>query len=271
MKPHHPITDADREIVNNVGFFSVIRADQVTRLSYASSSLSYVQKRLKALVERGILVRGRVPGRLAAGSTPYYYSLSQAGARLVGGVLPVSLRRKPVELTNRSNIFLDHTLATNDLMITWLRARNERLTIERGDTEWMLKRQLGRFVPDGFLLVARDGSRYPLFLELDRGHEQRVAWSEKLARFVAWYPAMLEQLRITSFSLLIVVAGGSVNRLENLLSWTEAELGRLGETDLGSVIFLTREPVTSSRLVTDAVWLQPFGQGQLTTLWEDDA
>lgn len=262
---------ADRSLIETVGLFGVIRADQLTRLSYAKSSLSYVQKRLKALVEAGILVRGRVPGRLAAGSTPYYYSLSQAGARLVSGVLPVRLRRKPVELANRSGLFLEHTLLTNDLLITLLRTQGDDLRVERIETEWMLKEKLGRFVPDGFLSIVKDDFRYPLFIEVDRGSEQRVAWSEKIERLVSWYPQALETLGVNQFSLVIVIAGGSANRLENLVSWTASELDRLGEPDLGSVIFLTAEPVMSARLVADPVWVQPFGQGKLVTLWEDDA
>jgi hypothetical protein len=104
------------KILFALSVYSYLTAEQLTRLLYAPSSLSFVRKKLQLLVSHRLVMA--LPGRVITLPCVYtptskgYTYLAQLGVRQARRVRLVDEREKA-----RNLLFLQHTLAVNDVLI----------------------------------------------------------------------------------------------------------------------------------------------------------
>jgi hypothetical protein len=268
------LSGPDEAILRWVGYFGYLTVVQILRLLYEESSIAYVQKRLKRLVEDELpyLIRDRVPDKRIGGSTPYYYTLSTRGAKLIESLgIDVPRRKRPSEQRTLSFEHIQHHLDTNDVHIAFLLAEKAgQLTVTSSETEWQLRAREMRITPDAFLDVAFNQFRYPFAIELDRGTEVQAVWRRKVRAIVAWYEQPYRSIfGTTSLTVLVVVAQGGELRLKNLLHWTQAELTANGRGDYAALFQMTCTPVAQREVfLFGDVWQIP-GREQPLSIWDD--
>lgn len=183
--------------------------DQLCRLHYSPGSLKAVKARLKTLVTHGYLhvssaaVKHATPERQFY-SARYYYTLAPAGVRyLVGLELDVEAHWRPHHEADKHGLFVDHTLAVNDVLIAaaLLHRVDARFALESFIHEHVLKQRpypvtlpeghSSSVIPDVYLdfRLADRRAYFPVLLELDRATEERAHFKRKVAAYVAFIKA----------------------------------------------------------------------------------
>jgi hypothetical protein len=111
---------AEHSILLALGVYHYLRANQLCRLLYAKGSLSYVYEKLRNLVEAGYLLRTLTPSRNRTGSAPFIYTYACKGYTYCVEALRLDLpaRYHVTEQQQKSPLFLAHTLAVNDVLIS---------------------------------------------------------------------------------------------------------------------------------------------------------
>src|SRR5688572_494704 len=109
---------AEHAILQALGTYHYLSADQVCRLLYSRGSLTYVYAKLKLLTDAGYTLQSFLPRMTKSGSAPSVYTYGRKGYRYLqelGFALPS--RFHATEAQQHAYIFLSHTLAVNDVLI----------------------------------------------------------------------------------------------------------------------------------------------------------
>ncbi len=275
------LTASDDNILRALARYHYLSARQIVRLLYSPGSLSYVQARLKVLCAAGYLRRCFLPRPSRTGSAPLVYALSRRSASLLTrqGIEARATSWRSASQAH-SYLFLAHTLAVNDVLISAERLcqLNERFELSAMQHERDLKRRptpvtlddnltVG-VVPDGWLdiRVHLPGGDYQccLALELDRGTIQQRAWRQKLKALLAWSRGPYLNVFGTSALTIAVACTTGPLRRQQLLSWTEAELRTLNREEDAALFRFCAESALQLEPETYFLgpgWYRPFRKG----------
>jgi hypothetical protein len=197
------LTERDHVLLGWLYDHGVLTSFQIAHALY--SSVDFAQKRLRKLVNLGVLARFR-PQKPDGGSYPYHYVLDQLGVDVVaaqrGDELPRrdQARKRRWHLTNRAN--LPHLLATNQFFIDlagyarthpdaallrwWPAARGQQpgaFATEDDDIQVRVYRASVR--PDGHGIWREHESILPFFAEIDLSTEPLGKLVDKLDGYAA--------------------------------------------------------------------------------------
>lgn len=292
MPPANPLSSAtpatprpaDDAILRVAFRYYYVSSRQVCRLLYSPGSLTYVQAKLKHLAAVGLLQRLWLPRPAAHGSAPSVFTLARKGLNyLASAGMDIDRRRyRPSEQREHSYLFLSHTLAVNDVLISaellgWAQPDYEiaRLLHERD-----LKRRPVQIlepdgdsivvVPDGWLDIrVRGAYQVCLALELDRGTEEQRVWRRKVRGLVAYANGPYQEAFGTQSLTVMVVATSGDRRLLQLIRWTEQELVAINEKAQGDLFVFTSASTEGSDMADlffSPRWHQPFGERPIALL-----
>lgn len=244
-------------IVVSVGRLRYLSSFQLDRLLYGTS-LSHVQAACSNLLKVGLLDKLELPRYSQGGRNRRIYYLTQAGVNYLKDFdLPCRRSRdKPTYQT------LLHSLAINDVLIAAHKLKGYTLAEFTTEFEWKSK-PTGGLAPDASILFERDGSYFPIVVEVDRSTEQRKFFKDKVSRLVR-YSQDHESLTIA-----VIDITDNPNRLKALIRWTEQELTELGARNLKDIFLFASfdtDQEELSRVFCEAIWHTPFGEEPTTLL-----
>jgi Replication-relaxation len=208
-------------------------AEQLTRLHYKPGMLKTVSKRLKVLVDNGIIQADCIPTKLF--KSPYYYTIATKGMRYLQDIgLDIEPSYRASKEISDSYLHLRHTLELNDVLIAALRLKycHPNYYLSRYIHERSLKRQPYKangitLIPDGFLdLRDRTSNRAMcLILEIDRGTEQQEHFKRRITAYKTFYAAdgCSSMFGIKAAYTAFVGFVGA-KRLQYMRDWTNAAL-----------------------------------------------
>ncbi|MBE0610053.1 MAG: replication-relaxation family protein [Dehalococcoidia bacterium] len=275
---------ADDAVLRAAFRYYYLSSRQVCRLLYSPGSLTYVQMKLKRLSDAGFLQRIWLPRPAAHGSAPSVYTLARKGLNhLARAGVDVDRRRyRPSEQREHTYLFLGHTLAVNDVLISAeLLGRSQpgyelaRMLHERDlkRTPVHVEDEDGRMiavVPDGWLDIRVDGAyQVCLALELDRGTEEQKVWRRKVRGLLAYANGPYQEAFQTKSLTVAVVATPGDKRLLQLIHWTESELAVRHEQAQGGLFVFTAvgsDPAELADLFFSRRWYRPFGKQRVALL-----
>jgi Replication-relaxation len=278
------VSPADDAVLRAAFRYYYLSSRQVCRLLYSAGSLTYVQTKLKHLTDAGLLQRIWLPRPAAHGSAPSVYTVARKGLNyLACAGIDVDRRRyRPSEQREHTYLFLGHTLAVNDVLIS-------AELLSRSQPEYQLARMLherdlkrrpvhlqdddGRMisvVPDGWLdLRVKAAYQVCLALELDRGTEEQKVWRRKVRGLLAYANGPYQDAFQTKSLTIAVVATSGDKRLLQLIRWTESELTARHEQGQGDLFVFTAIRPGSADLADlffSRRWYQPFGEQPIALL-----
>jgi predicted transcriptional regulator len=231
--PPMQLTGRDKQIVEAVHLYRVLRQDQLERLIFGSKSAA--QRVLVRLYDHGFLERRFVP--VLAGRSPAYYVLDRRGAELLRAELGYDeLSWYPSSKDLKAD-FLEHTLAINDARIAVVKACERLgypLVVWLGETELKADYDQVRIagqsrpvavIPDGYFAIDTPRGRAHFFLEVDRGSMTLARFTTKVEAYIAYYRSGKYEARFGAKGLRILTATPSQARLDNLRGATAAAAG----------------------------------------------
>lgn len=267
------IGPADDDVLRAVYRYHFLTIDQITRLLYSKGARTTASTRLKRLADAGYLTRTVIPTR--QGNGPAVYALARKGQQFMAELgYPVPKRARGSEERAYSYLFFAHTLAVNDVLISaelLAGAHKASITIEQMVHERDLRRRPvyvddgkgGKLavISDGYLSLILGGQYRMCFaFEIDRGTEDQKAWRRKVRSLVRYVQGPYQQAFGTDNLTVCVVAMPGHERLQQLYTWTVAELDELGKKDEGD-LFRFAAPVpdlTPEQLFLGAGWYVPY-------------
>ncbi|MDQ2784758.1 MAG: replication-relaxation family protein [Chloroflexota bacterium] len=275
-------------VLQALGRFEHLTAEQTRRLMFGAGSLTYVQARYKQLADAGYVLAVPLGRPTPHGSGPLVYSLDRRGRAYLNALgvdAPARLRQS--EERSRSSPHLRHSLAVVDVLILCdlLCRQDPRVSISRMVGERELKaRPVVVTLPGGAtrgvaldawldlrLRCAEIVEQRCLGFEVDGGTEWQVAWRRKVAALVAFERgAYGEAFGVES--LTIVVVAPDEARRRQLCSWTEHELaeqGALPNADLWRFGSMPRDLADAVAFFRSPRWATPRQNG-LAPLIEDN-
>ncbi len=269
----YPTTRRDELILQSLGTYWVLTAEQIARLHYGSS-INFVSQRLAEFCRGGLLARQELPLPRLKGNRPYVYRLDTKGRRYLEA-LGVELPPRPHHSAQTPYSFqgLDHTLCVNDFLIALelLCREHDELRVARVIHERLFKRNYDRVdvqvkdgpaekiavCPDAWVDLHTPTGRVCLVLELDMGTENQRRWREKIRGLVAWTHARYEERFGTKNITFVIVAIPGQKRRMDLRQWTAAELKRLKREQLAYLFCFTDVhpgSVAQSSFFLEPVW-----------------
>ncbi len=277
--PSFRVTDRDRAILRAVGQCRILTSKQIEKLFFTpeageETNSSYCQYRLQQLYHRGYLARDEQPQKLSDGRKPLLYALDLTGARLLAEMADsvTKPRTRSGRTATFSPLFLDHLLATNDVLIAMtIAARRAGMSISGWADELSLRKRhaadqvtitgpgnrtkVTAVVPDGYFTLRAGEKTQHFFLEIDRGAvtgERSVwgkkDWARKIAGYLAYYHSGLFRRRYHTKSLRVLTVTSSAKRLENLLAITEKVGGK------ARFWFTTFDHLPPGTALTEPIW-----------------
>ncbi|MBZ0300043.1 MAG: replication-relaxation family protein [Anaerolineae bacterium] len=221
------LTKRDKEIVEAVHRYRLLRQDQIEALFFGSRSAT--QRVLVRLYDHGFLERRFIP--IYSGRSPTFYVLDRRGADLLRAELGYEDLTWHHSSKDLSADFLEHTLAINDVRIAvTLAARQPGYELLEWRSESDLKAGYDRvrvhtgtgavrsipIVPDSYFVVQTPLGRAPFFLEVDRGTETTVRFLTKVRAYAAYYASGDYERRFGNRSLRILTVTVGEKRRDNL-------------------------------------------------------
>jgi hypothetical protein len=276
---------ADDAVLSLFYRYHYLTAQQVCRLRYRTGSLTYVQTKLKKMTDLGYLQRLFLPRPTQCGSGPSVYTLARKGINRLDELgIDVDLRFRPSEQREHSYLFLLHSLALSDLLISFeLLCRDvPHITLHEMLHERLLKPVKVKFVdqegqsrevwvcPDArIVLRIKESFVMPIVLEVDRATEEQSKIRRKI-RALLQYAKTLKTQTVANLSLTILFVAPTEKRLKDLLHWTEQELKLLEDKNLADLFrFASFSPsLSSEQLFLAPRWYRPFDR-QGASLFEE--
>lgn len=292
--PTTPLRFGQREValLHALNRYHFLTAPQCARLLSRTGGLGLltrVQDKLKRLTEAGYLARQRLLPPDYGGRGGYCYTLATVGRNVLvrlGATVRPRFRPGEVGMAAHNILFLEHTLAVNDVLLAAeLLARHhpDRVRLDELRHERDLKRAPIRVtvttgghpgqqavIPDGWVNLAYPVARerHCLLLELDRDSEHQPRWKRKVHGLLA---LLLDDASGTSPygrafgadlpAKVMVATTAGPRRAAALRSWTELALAEADATDLADLFFFTAASPTAETphaFYTAAHWHQPF-------------
>ena len=213
------LPEKEREILETVERFRLLRSDQVRRLFYSDAESTaggarLCRRALAHLSEEGLARRlERRVGGARAGSNGHLYATTAAGKRLLaylGGEGVPSNRG----VHEPGVAFASHTLAVAELYVQLVeRERSGALELVSFETEPACWRTyttpLGASAalkPDALVRIASGEYEYASFVEIDLGTEGRGAVQRKTQVYLAYYRNGREQVEQGVFPQVVWIA-----------------------------------------------------------------
>lgn len=270
------LTARDKEIIQAVCQFRVMRQDQIQTLFFGSNpgARARAQRRLVKLFDHKYLARFFLPTRGGLMSSPTLYGLDKRGAELLRAEFGYDDLRWYSSMNELKDEFLEHTLAIGDFRIAVTVAcqmAGYELVAWKGENELKAdydtvnvrtakgySRLLG-VVPDGYFAIQTTMGATHFFLELDRGKMTNGRFQAKVEAYVAYYQQGGYQRRYGTKSLRVLTVTVGKERLTNLKRVTE----QVPYTNW--FWFTTIDEADTSHVLTSAIW-QAVGQEGHQTL-----
>lgn len=278
------IGEPDIAILTALNRFHYLTAAQASRLLYPNlnDQNRHSQRRLKRLVDQGLVLRlGSLP-QPRFGAAPHVFTLARKGRQYVAGLgmeTPAYFRPSEEDAKAFNRPYMQHTLAAVDVLIAAeLLCKQHSVTCPKLYCERELKRSPLKIdlspapgspvaatrkvavIPDGwFQLADKDSPPVSIALELDRGTEEQKFWRRKVAALVEWANGPYRKGFETD-NLTVAVVTPSVMRRDQLRRWTVRELESRGLTeDEGIFVFTCADPVQTSpwSFFFDPLWYLP--------------
>jgi hypothetical protein len=273
-------------IVGVLAVLGYLTAEQITRLLFATSSLSYVRTLLRSLAGKHLVQM--LPRQTA--SQPRLYTLTGKGYRFAAGLGVETTKRVRVgeeQVKGRNELFVLHTIAVTDVLISaWLLSQTvPGIVLNRLYTERELKRKIYVTLAEKTICLEPDASvqfylnsTWGQFMhfEVYRTHLSERRFKQKIAGYGAYAGSSLHRELFHTRALSIAVIAQSDALADRLKRWTEDLLQQVSRVELGEQFFFTSvNPATASpqELFLSPVWEQAFGNAKtpLIILGEEDA
>ncbi|MCP4212239.1 MAG: hypothetical protein GY764_12280 [Halieaceae bacterium] len=239
VPPKMEITDRDRQIIQAVWRYRLLRRDQIQTLFFPSRNTT--NRRLQHLYQHGFLQRILPPVRMGEGSPQAIYALDRQGIELIAleqGIPPSKVLWNKKE-AQASLLFLQHTLHLNDVRIAmtqatqqhghkimcWLDEREIIKMRERVPAPGKRRRHLP-VTPDAFFEYKICEKRNGFFLEMDMGTMALRRFKDKVRAYRIYKRDGHYEKRFGMHSLRILTVTTSMRRLRNLKKATEQADGR---------------------------------------------
>lgn len=237
--PPMQLTDRDKEIIEAVYQYRVLRQDQVQALFFGSQAAA--QRRLAHLYHHGFLERQFLLVKGGMMNSQILYLLDRRGEELLraeGGLDDLQWKRSDNQVGQE---FLEHTLAINQFRVNvTLACRQLGYELLLWHSESQLKQDYDRvtvrnprgrnrevpIVPDSYFALQTPRGRTHFFLELDRGKMTTKRFQSKIEGYLAYYQTGAYQERYGARSLRVLTVALGEKRLENLKSVTEQAGGK---------------------------------------------
>jgi hypothetical protein len=211
------LQDRDVHLLHELAVMRVIDREQA-KIVAGFRSTTRANARLLALRQAGFLRRffwGTVGGARKA-----LYSLSPRGAGFAG--VPDRGPRRSRDQVLAADFFSIHQLQVNELYCTF---KYRPLPTEATFVRWMSFQEPipgTPLIPDGYAEVAIPGKLLAVFLEVDLGTENRVAWQRKIQPYLSYAASggFARQFGQAQFRTLTVTT--SESRLRSLCVATAA-------------------------------------------------
>lgn len=241
------VQERDRRLLSELAVMWVVDREQA-RIVGGFNSTTRVNTRLLALTRAGLLRRFFLG---AAGSgRKALYALSVRGAREVG--VPVRGPRRRNNDMLVADYFISHQLCINQL---YCALKYGALPISISFGRWIsfsgrLAENL-RLIPDAYFELNTPSGTIAAFLEVDFGNELRVAWKEKIKKYLEFAVSgdCLQRFGHEQFRVLVVV--NSERRLISIRKIVHASTEKI-------FWFATMEAIESKGLFAP-IWLRPKG------------
>ncbi len=250
------ITKRDRQIIQAVWQYRLLRRDQIQTLYFPSRNTA--NRRLNHLYQHGFLQRILSPVRMGEGSPQAMYALDRQGVEFIAlaqGIPKAEVRWNKKE-AQASLLFLQHTLHLNDVriamtqaaqqhghqIIRWLDEREIKKMRERVPVPGKRRRNLP-VTPDAFFEHKIGEKRNGFFLEMDMGTMALRRFKDKVRAYLIYKRDGHYEKRFGMHSLRVLTVTTSMRRLRNLKKATEQIDGR-------SLFWFT----TTEKLAGDWLW-----------------
>jgi hypothetical protein len=281
MRPSGEILKGTDKILIALAEFHYLTARQLTKLFYALSSLAYVQKELKDLVDSGFALA--LPCRFV--NMPTVYTLTGKGYTYTTALgLPQRKRVRPAEEREKAQnvFFIQHTMAVTDVLISarLLSQTHPDILLTHMYTEQELKRKIYVTLP---VQAAGDTrQQQTLCIEPDASCEftlqetvqdffhievyrnlPPVEWrfKQKIQGYVASLDTGKHEALFHTPALSIAVFAQTGTMADTLKQWTEEALQEMKRPEEGEMFFFGSVNATTAspeELFLFPVWEQAF-------------
>ncbi|MCZ7545110.1 MAG: replication-relaxation family protein [Anaerolineae bacterium] len=237
--PPMQLTGRDKQVIEAVYQYRVLRQDQVQKLFFGSKSTA--QSRLARLYDHGFLERQFLLVRGGIMNSPIVYLLDRKGAELLRAECGYEDVRWHGRGKTLSSDFMDHALAINDFriavelasrrlgyqVVTWLGETELKADYDRVSLRSATGRQrMVSLIPDSYFVVDTPHGKAHFFLEVDRGTMPLKRFRTKVQAYLAYYRSGGYERRYGTRSLRILVVGLGEGRLASLSTVTESAGGK---------------------------------------------
>ena len=255
--------------------FVYLTAEQLTRLLYQPSSLSFVRKKLKALRTAELVLA--LPG--ASVAMPRVYTPTSAGytaAAALGAGHETRIRPSAERDKARNVLFLEHTIAISGVLIAAALVAKTHPLIElsRLYTERSLKRKIvvklaenrtHYIEPDAAceFRITEIGRQRPqtwqdfFNMEVYRHLPLEGRFKQKVTGYVASVDTGMHEALFKTKALSIAVFCATRYQAETLRKWTEEALTAMGRVEEGERFFFRSVDVSKAspeELFLSSVW-----------------
>jgi DNA-binding PadR family transcriptional regulator len=218
---------------------------------YSLASPARVYESLAKLTRDGYLYKQAVADTSPGGKLGIW-SLTSKGKAYMGQRAAI-LKANMEGDTERQQLFLEHIIAVNDLLVAFRRfeKRNHpQVTINALVPDFVLKKEPivqmveGKriaLVADGWLEIRAWKRQYNFWLEVDRGTENRKEWNDKIAGIVQY----AESIGDTYPMRALIVAQPNDRRrypLAAIRQWTAEKLAHMGRQAWGELFRFAESP-----------------------------
>ncbi len=279
------------EIIQAVHFYRYVTAHDITRLFFASASITYVRELLHTLAGGGdhtpnqYLYRFPLPN-IRVGNTEKIYTLGSKGrSYLQEQGLEVDWYFRPSDASALTYQHLQHALTlTRFLIAAKLFVRNRTdIVLTSIRTEYELKQEAAKVnstqppphnqeqttvpvIPDAWLnfhFPHTTPSQRPILLEIDRGTEQQKYFKRHVQSRMSFVrkDGPYQSLFGTSAVTIAYATTGNEIRLESMRRWIEEVLEETNRKNWASIFRLCKLPpqtLNPQVLFQAPTWYQPF-------------
>lgn len=254
----------DLRLLELVARFRRLTASQI-RAVVPFGSMQTASYRLQRLWQHRFLERESWP--VVEGSAPAVYRVASRGAGALAARLGGDARDFLSTAGSDDQVFLEHTLALNDVLIAFelaARAAGHRLEWRRPGrpldrpTDPLNDRQAVPLLPDATLNYLIGERRLQAFLEVDRGTETTARFCRKMRGYLAFWVSGTygRQTGLRAFRVLVVVP--SRKRLASLAVAVETtvkvvapRLDRMPAACLNMIWFAVQEQLRQDTVLGD--------------------
>ncbi len=285
------VTASHDAVLQAVYRYQLLTSVQLLRAcGYSPNSLERIQRLTKQLVDNEYVLSLPIP--VTRGKSPLVYTLARKGLNyLKDAGFDVRVYFRPSKEQEKSYLFLQHTLALNDVLIAGsnlhkvvadysllsfahervLKQAPYKISFMRGE-----KLETFTLIPDAFLLFVKQkkkgkGKNMPILLELDRNTTEQKHFRRNLRARIEFIKeeGYKKLLGTTTATFAYAIASGGEKRREELRNWARKELADTSEQRWLSNLFLfcsLPHDLEPKSLFLDRVWYPPFDNKSPVTL-----